>query len=80
MPIQFPDTSLPADAVRLSLLLEFDQDCGSEEANRNCQGLLDNVNADPDEAWWYWIVLVGLFVVFRIFAIIILKSKASKYF
>lgn len=67
-------------AVRLSLLLEFDQDCGSEEANRNCQGLLDNVNADPDEAWWYWIVLVGLFVVFRIFAIIILKSKASKYF
>merc|ERR1712137_1034985 len=59
-------------AVRLILLAEFDRDCGSFEADQQCQTLLGNIEADPDEAWWYWVVLVALFAGFRLAAVIIL--------
>jgi hypothetical protein len=64
----------------LSLVAEFDQDCGSDEANANCDMLLDNIDANPDDTWWYWLVLVGLFIVFRLGAVTILRRKASKFY
>jgi hypothetical protein len=64
----------------LSLVAEFDRDCGSDKANENCQKLLVNIGADPDETWWYWLVLVGLFAAFRLGAVTILKQKASKFY
>lgn len=67
-------------AVRIMLVAEFDRDCGSVEANDNCDTLLMNVDADPDETWWNWLVLVALFLCFRLLALVILKSKASKFF
>jgi ABC-type multidrug transport system permease subunit len=67
-------------SVRIMLVAEFDRDCGSEEGDRNCQKLLSNVGAVPDETWWNWIVLVSLFCVFRIIALYILRQKASKFF
>ena len=67
-------------ALRLMLIEEFDRDCGSPDANENCQGVLERTEADTDEAWWYWLVLVGIFVVFRFIAMIILKGKASKFY
>jgi ABC-type multidrug transport system permease subunit len=67
-------------AIRIMLVAEFDRDCGSAEGDRNCQKLLSNVDAVPDETWWNWIVLVSLFCVFRVIALIILRQKASKFF
>jgi hypothetical protein len=49
-------------AVRILLVEEFDGNCGSDsDAIGNCQSLLNDVNANPDETWWNWLVLVGLF-------------------
>jgi ABC-type multidrug transport system permease subunit len=67
-------------AVRILLVAEFDRDCGSEEGDKNCEQLLSNVGAVPDETSWNWIVLVALFVVFRIFALFVLRQKATKFF
>ena len=28
--------------------------------------LLDSLSVDSDDVWWYWVVLVALFFVFRL--------------
>jgi len=62
-------------AIRLALVEEFnDQSCPQ------CLQLLDRINADPDETWWYWLVLVVLFAFFRISAVAVLRQKATKFF
>lgn len=73
-------------AVRIMLVSEF-EDCANgevasekpEEA-RLCYRILENVDADPDETWWNWLVLVSLFAGFRLLALHILRSKATKFF
>jgi ABC-type multidrug transport system permease subunit len=67
-------------AVRILLVAEFDRDCGSEEGDKNCEELLDNVGAVPDETWWNWLILIALFCVFRFIALAILRKKATKFF
>jgi ABC-type multidrug transport system permease subunit len=67
-------------SIRLILIQEFDRDCGSPEANKNCQDLLVRIQADPDEIWWYWLVLIGLFCAFRLLAVTVLRSKANKFY
>ena len=46
----------------------------------NCERILDNIGADPDDLWWYFLVLIGLFVVIRCAALVNLKRKASKFY
>lgn len=67
-------------AVRLVLIGEFDRDCGDDKADDNCETILRNVEADPDDAWWYWLILAVLFVVFRLLALMLLRKKATKFF
>jgi ABC-2 type transporter len=64
-------------AVRIFLVVEF-EDCSATV--KNCEMLLENDDADPDQTWWYWLVLVLLFVVFRISALLVLRKKATKFF
>lgn len=45
-----------------------------------CDNVLENLNADVDESYWYWLVLIGLFVFFRLLALGILTRKASKFY
>jgi ABC-type multidrug transport system permease subunit len=66
-------------SVRLSLIEEF-RDCGSEQANINCENMLKNIEADEDETWWYWLVLASIFLIFRVLALSILRKKATKFF
>lgn len=66
--------------IRIALVEEFDGGCGSPEADGACQGLLKSIEADPDETWWYWLTLLGLFVVFRLGALYVLRQKATKFF
>ena len=66
-------------SVRLALVAEF-SDCGDGQAAINCANLLDNINADEDETWWYWLVLLVLFAAFRLFGLYILRRKATKFF
>lgn len=67
--------------VRIYLVNEF-HNCepDSPKATENCNRVVDNVEADPDEAWWYWAVLVSMFLFFRILALAILQRKALKYY
>jgi hypothetical protein len=41
---------------------------------------LANVKANPDDTWWYWIILCGQFVVFRLAALLVLRLKASRFY
>eukprot|EP00980_Cylindrotheca_fusiformis_P029250 scaffold22772_cov130-Cylindrotheca_fusiformis.AAC.2 len=67
-------------AVRILLVLEFGDGCGSPEGNKACDRLIESVGASEDEIWWSWVILVALFVVFRLLALIILSRKALKFF
>jgi ABC-type multidrug transport system permease subunit len=69
-------------SLRIVLVAEF-YNCGSKDKNLDasmaCNQILDNVGAKSDDTWWYWIVLVGLFLVFRLMALFVLKKKATQF-
>jgi len=69
--------------VRILLVAEF-EDCAAGNpftmAAYNCANLLKNVDAEPSETWWNWLVLVALFLVFRLLALVVLRKKATKFF
>lgn len=67
-------------AIRILLVEEFGSGCGSEEADEACALAIESVGADEDEIWWNWVVLVALFVVFRLLALVILQRKALKFY
>ena len=62
-------------SIRILLIEEFG-DCTS----KSCERILKDIEADPDETWWNWIVLMSLFVFFRLLALFILRQKASKFY
>jgi ABC-type multidrug transport system ATPase subunit len=63
-------------ALRLSVLEEF-ADC---EPSAICESVIEQMNADEDESYWYWLVLVALFVVFRLTALWVLTQKSKKFY
>jgi ABC-type multidrug transport system permease subunit len=67
-------------AVRIMLVAEFENCSTDPVALANCNQLLVGVSADPDETWWYWLVLIALFSAFRFGALLILRSKATKFY
>jgi len=72
-------------AIRIVLVEEFNNcNTGPTDAdkfeNDQCKMLLENVDADPDETWWNWLVLLLLFLVFRLLALVVLRQKATKFF
>ena len=56
-------------ALRIAMVEEF-YDCnpGNPEENRACNNQVEVIDGDPDETWWNWLVLVALFVFFRLVA------------
>jgi ABC-type multidrug transport system permease subunit len=64
-------------SVRILLVAEFEE-CAKSEPN--CKAVMENVQAKSDETWWNWLVLIGLFLVFRLLALKTLRSKATKFF
>lgn len=66
--------------VKLHLEQEFNRDCGSPAGNLNCENLLNSINANANDVWWYWVVLLGLFVGFRLTGLFFLKQKAHKFY
>jgi hypothetical protein len=61
-------------------LIEEFKDCGSEQGNENCANLLNNIEADEDESWWYWVVLMTIFAELRLLGLGILQHEATKSF
>jgi ABC-type multidrug transport system permease subunit len=67
--------------VRILMVAEFwDCDPSNPQTNEMCNALVYNIDADPDDTWWNWLVLAGLFVVFRLSALVVLRRKATKFF
>jgi ABC-type multidrug transport system permease subunit len=64
-------------AVKIYLEKEF-TDCA--RTTMVCQDLLNSLSIDSDDVWWYWLALLGLFVVLRALAFIWLRRKADKYY
>jgi len=63
-------------ASRLALAYELGN-CAPGLAEENCLAILDSNNVDIDSIWWYWLALLGLFLGFRLIAMIVLRSKAN---
>lgn len=64
-------------AIRILLVAEF-EDCSTWYPG--CEKVLNDVEADPDEIWWNWLILVVLFCVFRVAALAVLRMKAMQFF
>jgi ABC-type multidrug transport system ATPase subunit/ABC-type polysaccharide/polyol phosphate export permease len=63
-------------ASRLALAYEL-QNCEPGLAQQNCEYTLARNNVSVDNIWWYWLALLGLFIGFRLIAMIVLRSKAK---
>lgn len=66
-------------AIWILTIEEFNGRCEGKTQDY-CQMLLDNIDAYPNDTWWYWLTLVGLFVFFRSVALVMLRTKASKFY
>jgi len=63
-------------ASRLALAYEL-RNCEPGQAEANCLQTLAQNNVNLDYIWWYWLALLGLFLGFRLVAVIVLRSKAN---
>jgi len=64
--------------MRLGVLEEF-SDCHGEKASMACENVIESVEADSDETYWYWMTMIALFIVFRLGALFFLRRKATKF-
>lgn len=62
----------------LVLMYEFD-DCNPGIEADNCDSILSRNEVDPDDALNFWLGMGGLFVVFRLAALIILQRKSKTF-
>ena len=66
--------------VKIIMAGEFgDGRCGDYNPNY-CESTLNNANVDTENVWWYYLVLMLLFVFFRLLALFILRQKAAKFY
>lgn len=64
-------------ATRLFIEKEF-ADCA--ETTEYCRSLLEGLDINSGDVWWYWLALLGLFVFLRTLAFALLKRKANRYY
>jgi ABC-type multidrug transport system permease subunit len=69
-----------AYAVRIILVDEFYQCSSDFFENLNCTILLNTVEADVDDTWWYWVALVGQFSFYRFLALLLLRANANRFY
>jgi len=67
-------------AIRIIMVEEFGNGCGGGDGDVACAKVLDSVGAKEDETWWNWLILIALFVGFRLAALFILRQKALKFY
>lgn len=65
-------------AARLAYFYEFSS-CPSGLAQENCDRVLEQNSVDENDVWWYWLALIGLFVMFRVMGIMTLREKGRTF-
>jgi ABC-type multidrug transport system permease subunit len=67
--------------VKLRLFYEWGSGCENPaDATYYTCNLLNSLNIEEDEVWWYWVMLVVLFLAFRLAALFVLSKKATKFY
>jgi len=69
-------------AMNLMILIEFDSEvCDDSDENlEKCSDLLEANGADEDSFWTYALILIGLFLAFRVAGAYLLTIKAKTVF
>jgi hypothetical protein len=67
-------------ATRILVVEEFHECSSDARENEACQKMLESTRSDPDDVWWNWLVLAGIFVFFRLLAIFLLQRSANKFY
>lgn len=67
-------------ATRIIVVEEFYECSSDPRENEACQRMLDSTRSDPDEVWWYWLVLACTFVFFRLLAVFLLQQSAKQFY
>lgn len=65
--------------IRILLLAEFGS-CAGAEAAASCTALLEQIDANEEDVWWYWIVLLAQFAASRLLALWLLRSNAQRFY
>lgn len=65
-------------AMNLALIIEF-YDCNSSQTEL-CDALLTRNDVEEDKWWLYALILIILFIGFRLWSLMILRSRAQKFF
>ena len=72
-----------AYAIKLLVVAEFEA-CSLDPTipvnMNNCARVMENVQAYPEDTWWYWIVLLVQFAFARLLGLFLLRSKATKFY
>lgn len=66
--------------VKITLAIEFDGKCDGLGGINYCDQVMDNIESDIDDVWWYFLAMLCIFVVCRLGALALLKSKANKFY
>jgi ABC-type multidrug transport system permease subunit len=72
--------SVLAYAVKILILEEFYNCSDNAIEKSNCQNLIDNVGANPDQIPFYVIMLVVYFLIFRAAALYLLRKSAMRFY
>jgi ABC-2 type transporter len=60
---------------------DFAGDATAEDlAKGNCEKMVELMKADPSDKWFYWILLVAYFFVFRLAALFFLRKSATTFY
>jgi ABC-type multidrug transport system permease subunit len=65
---------------RILVIEEFENCSDDPIENSNCMDMLTQTDSEPDEVWWYWLALLGLFVFFRLLALWALRRSALVFY
>lgn len=50
-----------------------------EQATENCHIIMVQNNVHTDDAWWYWLAMLAILVVFRLTALFVLRQKGASF-
>jgi len=66
-------------SLRVMVIIEFENCSENPIELAQCELMMEQVDADPEDKWWYWLGVLGLFIGFRVGALFILARHASVF-
>ncbi len=67
-------------ATRILVVEEFTNCKGDAVMQDNCNTLMSSMDADPDEVWFYWLMLLLMFILSRTVAMGVLVKSATVFY